>query len=140
MTGILKNTVILSNFTEKEIFKQVTEKYSTRLRRRTIFANVQSDPWMLRYLRPYFTEFRIEPETVFFHFWLNVLRLQKNHKWMSAANRIFSKTLDSYFKFCVDNNFEKRVSPSELGQDLKDSDEIEIVEKKNVIGASQVKK
>lgn len=59
---------------------------------------------------------------------------------MSAANRIFSKTLDSYFKFCVDNNFEKRVSPSELGQDLKDSDEIEIVEKKNVIGASQVKK
>jgi hypothetical protein len=109
MTGILKNTVVLSNYTEKEVFERVSEKYSVRLRRRTIWANVDSDPWLLKYVRPYFTEFKIEPELVRFHFWLNILRKQCNRNWIRNTQKLFVKETESYFHFCRTNGFNTRI-------------------------------
>lgn len=117
MTGILKNTVILSNYTEEEVFQRVTSKYSTRLRRRTIWSNVGSDPWLLKYVRPYFSEFKIEPELVRFHFWTNVLRLQRDRAWLRSTQSLFEKEAQSYFDFCRENGFESHLKVTDVGFD-----------------------
>jgi hypothetical protein len=76
MSGLNKNTVILTNYTEKEVFSSINPKYKKRLDRRTIWANVGDDKWLLNYLRPNFDEFKIEQSIILFHFWFKTLRIQ----------------------------------------------------------------
>lgn len=122
MSGILKNTVILSNYTEDEVFKRINQKYAIRLKRRTIWANVGSDGWLLKYVRPYFTEFKIEPELVLFHFWMNVLRLRANSEWYDSTKKQFFKSNESYFDFCKNNDFESKVGIDTVGEEAANGD------------------
>ena len=109
MSGLLKNTIILSNYSESQVFDSISEHYSTRLRRRTIWAEIGSDRWFLLYLRPYFKEFKIDSQIVMFHFWFQVLKLQADLTWRAQQNSKFQKPLPSYFDFCTLHGFSSKV-------------------------------
>ena len=109
MSGLGKNTVILSNHSRDEVFRRVRPKYHKRLRRRTIWAEVGADPWLLFYLRPGFREFAIEPELVLFHFWFNALKLQSQADWRQQLAPGLAPARPSYAEFCRTHKLKKRL-------------------------------
>ena len=100
MSGIFKNTIILSNFTRQEVFTTIDCKYKRRLDRRTIWATVGSDPWLLNYLRPGFQEFSIENHLILFHFWFKICA-----SMLSKAEEK-TKGKRSYVMFCRNNGIQ----------------------------------
>ena len=110
MSGLTKNTMILSNYNKKEIFSTIDSKYEKRLKRRCIWADIASDPWLLSYLRPNFQEFDIEPKMILFHFWFNILKIQSSGDW---EKDLLPKNLNqkpSYSQFCKQNNLKIRIN------------------------------
>ena len=109
MSGVLKNTIILSNFCKNEVFKQIVEKYRIRLSRRTIWSEVKEDPLLLFYLRPNFQEFQIEQDLILFHFWFTVLRVQSQTNWENNLAPKLKINLPSYSAFCQKNQLKMRL-------------------------------
>ena len=110
MSGLTKNTMILSNFNKQEIFSTIDPKYQKRLKRRCIWANIGSDPWLLSYLRPNFKEFEIEPKLILFHFWFKILKIQSSGTWeKDLLPKVYAKK-PSYADFCKQNNLKIRIN------------------------------
>ena len=112
MTGLYKNTIILSNYTHSEVFNLIDSKYSTRLTRRTIWAEVGSDPWLLNYLRPNFAEIDIDSDLILFHFWYNIMLLQSEKAWKQDLVVKYENLSKSYEEFCKENEMKNRLGNS----------------------------